>query len=225
MRTPEFIQRCLDAGMPLDLALTAAKAFEAECEIALEQLLDVRREKERARQAKHRAKKNVGNVMSRDTTLDDVTIVIERDLTGEPTRVENTTSSSLRSEEELPPATPKGVSAPKGAETSRGTRLPDDWRPDHQGFGYAMQTLGPNVDPERELDRFRDYWRAVPGAKGRKADWPATWRNWIRRASENLPRKAHGPHTDQRQAAREDSLRAHHAGAMAALNRRLGPVG
>ncbi|MGR9087307.1 MAG: hypothetical protein ACU841_09570 [Gammaproteobacteria bacterium] len=28
--------------------------------------------------------------------------------------------------------------------------------------------------------RFRDYWIAQPGAKGRKLDWQATWRNWVR---------------------------------------------
>jgi len=28
---------------------------------------------------------------------------------------------------------------------------------------------------------FKDYWVAQPGAKGRKADWLATWRNWCRR--------------------------------------------
>src|SRR5947207_7092212 len=27
--------------------------------------------------------------------------------------------------------------------------------------------------------------RAQPGARGRKSDWPATWRNWIRRAQEH----------------------------------------
>lgn len=41
-----------------------------------------------------------------------------------------------------------------------------------------------------ELDRFRDYWTAQAGAKGRKADWAATWRNWARRCQE----QAHGPH-------------------------------
>jgi hypothetical protein len=29
-------------------------------------------------------------------------------------------------------------------------------------------------------DRFRDYWVSVPGGKGRKLDWAATWRNWVR---------------------------------------------
>src|SRR5690606_5110201 len=34
---------------------------------------------------------------------------------------------------------------------------------------------------------FRDYWHGVAGAAARKADWPATWRNWIRRAAAPKP--------------------------------------
>lgn len=34
------------------------------------------------------------------------------------------------------------------------------------------------------FEQFRDYWRGVPGAKGVKADWPATWRNSCRRENE-----------------------------------------
>jgi vancomycin resistance protein YoaR len=36
-------------------------------------------------------------------------------------------------------------------------------------------------DIHREAQKFRDHWCATPGAKGTKLDWPATWRNWIRR--------------------------------------------
>jgi hypothetical protein len=39
----------------------------------------------------------------------------------------------------------------------------------------------PLVDGKRETERFCDYWRAIPGARGRKLDWPATWRNWLRK--------------------------------------------
>lgn len=66
----------------------------------------------------------------------------------------------------------------------RGCRLPENWMP-------PVGTMT-GVDPALwagEVDKFRDYWRAVPGAKGRKSDWDATWRNWLRRTLEN--RKAH----------------------------------
>ena len=43
----------------------------------------------------------------------------------------------------------------------------------------------PGLDHRAVTARFEDYWRAVPGAKGVKVDWEATWRNWLRREFEN----------------------------------------
>lgn len=65
------------------------------------------------------------------------------------------------------------------ARDRRGTRLPDDWRPSDQTIS-AMRQQFPTVDLKAIYDEFRDYWRAVPGAKGRKLDWDATWRNRVR---------------------------------------------
>ena len=61
----------------------------------------------------------------------------------------------------------------------KGTRfamesLPDDWRQ------FAVSER-PQTDPEKSFQKFRDYWIAKPGKDGRKVDWFATWRNWIRR--------------------------------------------
>jgi len=61
------------------------------------------------------------------------------------------------------------------------TRLPDDWQPSDSDIDFAISL---DVDYRREADIFRDYWIAQAGAKGRKANWQSTWRNWIRRASE-----------------------------------------
>lgn len=52
-----------------------------------------------------------------------------------------------------------------------------------------------NGKASAELDKFRDYWAAQPGQKGVKTDWPATWRNWVRRAVENIPRGGIGDST------------------------------
>lgn len=86
MSAVNFIQRCLEAGMPMDMALLAAKAFEQEIEI----VLDFRKSKDRARQAKHRAKKAEA---SRDITLGDVTNVTERDQKVSPTPPSKTNPS------------------------------------------------------------------------------------------------------------------------------------
>jgi hypothetical protein len=37
-----------------------------------------------------------------------------------------------------------------------------------------------DLNPTVVFDGFKDYWVSVAGAKGVKADWFATWRNWIR---------------------------------------------
>ncbi len=68
---------------------------------------------------------------------------------------------------------------------ARGTRLPPDWSPDPDGLAFAEQQGLRNGRAQAELARFRDYWTAQPGQKGVKADWTATWRNWVRRAAES----------------------------------------
>jgi hypothetical protein len=51
---------------------------------------------------------------------------------------------------------------------------------------------------------FCDYWRSVPGAKGRKLDWVATWRNWMRKEHNERARRngrvssRHQPHSGAR---------------------------
>lgn len=77
--------------------------------------------------------------------------------------------------------------------TARGGRLPDGWAPKAEPELQATaQRAG--VDLRAELAKFRDYWAAQPGAKGRKVDWQATWRNWVRRAMER-PSKPNAPPT------------------------------
>jgi hypothetical protein len=36
---------------------------------------------------------------------------------------------------------------------------------------------------QRVWAEFVDYWIAVPGQRGTKLDWSATWRNWVRRSA------------------------------------------
>lgn len=68
---------------------------------------------------------------------------------------------------------------------TRGTRLPKDWAVDDQGEADAIAAGLVNGRISVEACKFRDYWTAQPGQKGVKTDWPATWRNWCRRAAED----------------------------------------
>ena len=62
------------------------------------------------------------------------------------------------------------------------TTLPDGWSPEPEP--ELVKAIGGDVAARRELAKFRDYWIAQPGQKGRKKDWQATWRNWLRNANQ-----------------------------------------
>ncbi len=68
-----------------------------------------------------------------------------------------------------------------------GTRLPEGWLPSAP-VRAAMKDAAPLVDLKTEHERFTDYWIAQPGARGRKTDWDATWRNWMRKANDDAKR-------------------------------------
>lgn len=69
-----------------------------------------------------------------------------------------------------------------------GTRLDPDWLcpSDWLEIGAKLRS---DLDIESVADSFKDYWVGVPGAKGTKLDWLATWRYWVRgqRAAFNKP--------------------------------------
>lgn len=88
------------------------------------------------------------------------------------------------------PAT-ANTSKPSKSSKARGTRLPDGWQPD-QALAAWTRANAPAAANAVEVDRFRDYWTAQPGAKGRKTDWAATWRNWARRCQEQHAQPARG---------------------------------
>ncbi len=68
----------------------------------------------------------------------------------------------------------------------RGSRIPDDWSlsPDLHDWSISEARAPPDVI-QHEVGKFRDYWRGKAGQGGRKTDWDATWRNWIRKAMED----------------------------------------
>jgi len=47
----------------------------------------------------------------------------------------------------------------------------------------------PAVNLDRETERFCDYWTGTGKAM---ADWPSTWRNWMRRAQDDIERRGQG---------------------------------
>ena len=86
-------------------------------------------------------------------------------------------------------------------ESTRGTRLPADWKPTADELRWAIDAR-PDVQVNLEVEKFRDYWHGVTGAKATKRDWPATWRNWIRNAHASHAPKATVSHGESPAASR-----------------------
>ncbi|MFH5256057.1 helix-turn-helix domain-containing protein [Burkholderia semiarida] len=65
---------------------------------------------------------------------------------------------------------------------ARGTRLPDDWVLTKAlgDWALAEQPTWTVEHVRKVAEKFADHWRAQPGQRGRKTDWAATWRNWVR---------------------------------------------
>jgi hypothetical protein len=74
-------------------------------------------------------------------------------------------------------------SLPRKRGTTRGTRIPEPFIVSGE-MRQDMTAECPLLDIDTHTRRFVDYWRAQPGQKGVKVDWPATWRNWMRRAAD-----------------------------------------
>lgn len=98
-----------------------------------------------------------------------------------------------------PPASPEQVAAASKLPRFRGTRLPEGWTPSAELL--AELAAEGHRDTAATLVVFRDYWAGVPGQRGVKLDWPATFRNWVRKDAERsragpsrpIQRDANGP--------------------------------
>jgi hypothetical protein len=71
---------------------------------------------------------------------------------------------------------------------TKGTRLPKDWKLpiEYEEAAKEIRPMGFH-EIHNIADEFRDYWISVPGSKGVKLDWLATWRNWVRRSKPSTP--------------------------------------
>ena len=95
--------------------------------------------------------------------------------------------------------TPTDLSAPPATDRKLGTRMPDPFPVTAEMVEWAQKET-PHVDGKRETERFEDHWRGKPGKDGRKLDWLATWRNWMRTAEDRQkPRERASPKGDRQQ--------------------------
>lgn len=96
-------------------------------------------------------------------------------------RVSRSTGSPLSGKS----ATKKNISKEDDVKKTktRGTRVPEVFAISDEMRAWAAVEV-PSVGVDAETVKFVDYWKGVPGQRGVKLDWPATWRNAMRRAHE-----------------------------------------
>jgi hypothetical protein len=184
------IQRMRQAGASPEVIVIAVEAIE-EAKAGF----DARRANDRERKARQRS-----HVTSRDSHVTShVTLQqpIERKRHSW-SRDSHGTSPPRDNKTQPPHDTPLGADAPtlpKGSDgdpRKLGKRLPEDWTPSNADcdFAYELGLGGQGLD--EAAAEFRDYWRGVPGQRGRKLDWDATFRNRLRETAGKKQGTAHG---------------------------------
>lgn len=91
-------------------------------------------------------------------------------------------------DKEIPPTPPKEITSQKINPTSRAkakSDLPDDWQPDAKTWMLADELGFTSQEAWDQLERMRDWAKNADGGKGRKSDWNAAFRNWLKRASDD----------------------------------------
>jgi len=73
-------------------------------------------------------------------------------------------------------------------ETATASRLAQSWEPTSQDIEFCQSTR-PDLNPHEVAKGFKDYWIAQAGAKAKKLDWSATWRNWVRNARQSAQQR------------------------------------
>lgn len=87
------------------------------------------------------------------------------------------------------------------ARAARGTRFALTELPAH--WAEFCEEHRPDLKADAVFERFRDYWTALPGTKGVKLDWCATWRNWCRNERQDPLSKQANLEARNRRAVRE----------------------
>lgn len=71
--------------------------------------------------------------------------------------------------------------------------LPDDWQPDARTWALADELGFTAQEAWDQLERMRDWAKNADGGKGRKSDWNAAFRNWLKRARDERRSKPQAP--------------------------------
>ena len=99
---------------------------------------------------------------------------------------------------------PKNTPAKAGVTArARATRIPDPFTVTREMWGWLHEQGIPPEFGNEQTVIFVDYWRGRSGQIATKHDWPATWRNWMRRAWGDQRNRGPRPGVAQRESPDE----------------------
>lgn len=126
-----------------------------------------------------------------------------------PPQFSTDTPANIAGEPSLnrPTSSQKTSSSSKRGPAPKATRIPDDFAMTPEMIAWGRENF-PHLDGDAITAEFVDYWRGVPGAKGTKTDWIATWRNQVRRVAERTaqPPVQHGRPSGPRRATTDERM-------------------
>ena len=100
-----------------------------------------------------------------------------------------------------PPYNPPIQSKPTRARPK--TDLPEDWQPDAATWALADELGFTSQEAWDQLERMRDWAKNADGGKGRKSDWNAAFRNWLKRAADDRHGRRNRTSTPSKPTLRE----------------------
>lgn len=167
----DLVANLLALGAAPEVVVTAVRAME----LSRTNVPDKLREYERTRKKVYRAKAKIlqGKPEANDAGLTPANVPQMSGTVPKPTNDSFLLSKPLK--EGNRESKKEGAVVVEGRR--RGTRLPVDWQPTPELEQFARDH---NVDPVQLRPEFVDFWIGIPGQRGTKLDWAATWRNRVR---------------------------------------------
>lgn len=175
MTIARLIRAMAEAGAPPAAIAIAVEAIELRDQAELDR---------KAKRAEQKRKERSVARLSRDMDATGARLSQETPFPPSP-------PSPPRDINSTPLSTPSTLSDDgKRAREKLGSRLPEGWAPSQAVRDFGLSNGLAEAEIAQAVDEFRDYWRGVPGARGRKLDWDATLRNRLREiAGRNAVRK------------------------------------
>lgn len=173
-----------------------------------------RKRRQREREHEIRMAAGVTGEASRDVTQSHAPVTRGHD------REEKSREEEKREEKDTSSSTVVGAAGAARTAEPKAVALPKDWQLPKAWGDWAMSEFPHwTADIVRlEADKFADHWRGKSGKDARKADWPATWRNWCR---SDIAQRAHPIARVSKASAMTDEQRATLAASNADEAKRL----